>query len=59
MTTDGVLTIAALRRAYRSGALTPTALVELVLERLAGDDAHRVWISRFDATALRAQAHAL
>ena len=53
------LDIASLRRLYQSGELTPLALVEDLLARLAGEDSHAIWISRLDADALRACARAL
>lgn len=53
------LDIANLHRLYRSGALTPAGLVDFLLEKMAGEDTHRVWISRLDAEALRAYARAL
>ena len=53
------LDIAALRRRYQSGELTPLALVEDMLARMTGDDAHRIWISRIDADALRTYASKL
>ena len=57
MTSD--LDIATLRQRYQSGELTPLALVESLLDRLVGEDTHRIWISRLDADALRAYARAL
>jgi len=53
------LDIASLRRLYQSGELTPLALVEEILARMAGEDTHHIWISRLDADALRAYARAL
>lgn len=53
------LDIAHLRRLYAAGELTPLALVDDLLSRLSGDDAHCIWISRLDADALRAYAQAL
>ncbi|WP_310448341.1 allophanate hydrolase [Thiobacillus sp.] len=53
------LNIATLRRRYQSGDLTPLALVEDLLARMAGEDTHAIWISRLDAEALRAYARAL
>ena len=47
------LDIAALRRLYQSGELTPLQLVDELLARMAGEDSHRIWISRLDADALR------
>ncbi|MEW5965774.1 MAG: allophanate hydrolase [Pseudomonadota bacterium] len=54
MTSD--FTIPTLRQRYQSGELTPLALVDALLVRLAGEDTHRIWISRLDADALRAYA---
>lgn len=50
------LDLAALQAAYRTGELTPSALVENLLDRLeaAGDDG--VWIARAHPDALRARA---
>ncbi len=53
------LDIASLRRLYQSGELTPLALVEDLLARMAGEDSHAIWISRLDADALRAYAGSL
>jgi len=53
---NGSLDIANLRRLYQSGELTPLKLVEELLARMAGEDAHHIWISRLDAAALRAYA---
>ncbi len=53
------LDIANLRRLYQGGELTPIALVEELLERMGGEDAHKVWISRLDAESLRGYAKAL
>ena len=53
------LDIASLRRRYQSGELTPLALVEELLARMAGEDTHHIWISRLDADALRIYAQAL
>jgi allophanate hydrolase len=53
------LDIAILRQRYQSGELTPLALVEGLLDRMAGEDAHRIWISRLDADTLRAYARKL
>ncbi|HMA12903.1 MAG TPA: amidase family protein, partial [Steroidobacteraceae bacterium] len=53
------LDIATLRRLYQSGELTPLELVEDLLARMAGEDSHRVWISRLDAAALGAYARNL
>jgi allophanate hydrolase len=53
------LDIATLRQRYQSGELTPLALVEDLLARLAGEDTHHIWISRLDADALRVYARRL
>ncbi|MDP1924601.1 MAG: allophanate hydrolase [Thiobacillus sp.] len=53
------LDIATLRQRYQSGELTPLALVETLLARMAGEDSHAIWISRLDADALRAYASKL
>ncbi|OGU24188.1 MAG: allophanate hydrolase [Hydrogenophilales bacterium RIFOXYD1_FULL_62_11] len=53
------LDIATLRQRYQSGELTPLALVDDLLARLASEDGHHVWISRLDADALRAYASKL
>ncbi len=55
----GSLDIAALRSGYRNGTLTPSLVIERVLERVAarGDDA--VWIDRPDADVLRGTARRL
>ncbi|WP_214402948.1 allophanate hydrolase [Pseudonocardia lacus] len=52
------LDLAGLRDAYAAG-LRPAAVVEAVLERIAARGADAVWISRFDAAALRAEAAAV
>ncbi len=48
--------LAALAAAYRSGALTPTALVEGVLARIAARGDDKVWIHRLPRTDLLAIA---
>ena len=53
------LDIANLHSLYRTGELTPSELIDHLLERLGGEDSHHVWISRLDADALRAHARAL
>ena len=53
------LDIAALRRLYQSGELTPLGLVEELLARMAGEDTHHIWISRLDADGLRTYARNL
>ena len=54
-----VLSIAALRTAYESGALTPRAMLDEVLARVAAWRDPAVWISRFADEALYARADAL
>jgi len=46
------LSIAGLRAAYRSGALTPRALVESLLDRVAQTREYNAWIHVLDAAAL-------
>jgi len=53
------LDITTLRRRYQSGELTPGSMVESLLEHMADEDAHRIWISRLDAAALRTYARTL
>ena len=53
------LDIATLRRLYRTGELTPLALVEDLLDRMRVEDSHRIWIQRLDADTLRAYAKRL
>ncbi|QLQ03049.1 MAG: allophanate hydrolase [Thiobacillus sp.] len=53
------LDITTLRSLYQSGELTPLGLVEVLLARMAGEDAHHIWISRLDVDALRAYARNL
>ena len=53
------LDIANLRRLYQAGDLTPLALVDDLLGRMAGEDTHHVWISRLDPDALRSHARNL
>ena len=53
------LTIPALHTAYRDGRLTPTALVEALLERATQYPDHAIWITPPDAERLRARAKAL
>ncbi len=50
------LDIATLQSLYRAGKLTPRALVEDLIDRMSGEDAHRIWIHRLDADVLRAYA---
>jgi allophanate hydrolase len=54
-----VLSIASLSHAYRNGALTPTALVEMLWQRLESALAHGIWISRLPLAQLQAYAAAL
>lgn len=56
---EGSLDLSVLRAAYAAGTLTPTAVIEAVLARIAraGDDG--VWISRVAPDVLRAQAAVL
>jgi len=53
------LDIASLRRAYLAGGLSPVALLEEVLARLEGEDAHHIWIERLPREAVLAYARAL
>jgi allophanate hydrolase len=53
------LDIATLRHLYQSGKLTPLALVEDLLARMAGQDTHHIWISRLGADTLRDYARTL
>ena len=53
------LTISTLRRRYLAGELSPRMLMDELLEQMAGEDPHRIWISRLDAGALRTYARAL
>jgi allophanate hydrolase len=53
------LTIPALHAAYRRGELTPTALVNVLLQRSAEYPDHAIWISAPEAARLRARARAL
>jgi allophanate hydrolase len=54
-----MLDIATLRAGYAAGAFTPLDVVEDILRRIAEYPDRAVWISRVDADALRAAAHAL
>ena len=47
------LTLSALRAAYRSGSLTPQALVADIEQRCDGSAAHNIWIARLHAEQLR------
>ena len=53
------LTIPALHAAYRDGSLTPTALIDALLERAAQVPDHAIWITPPDAAWLHARAKAL
>ena len=53
------LDISNLRRLFRERALTPSALVEQLHERLAGDDAHCIWITRLTLDQLLGCTRAL
>ena len=53
------LDITTLRQRYQSGDLTPMALVDDLLDRMADEETHHIWISRLDADALRTYARAL
>ena len=57
MTLD--LSLHALSRDYRSGALTPPALVEKLIAKRRDYAAHHIWISQVEDDALRARARAL
>ncbi len=52
------LDIATLKAAYAAGTLTPTDLVEEILNRTC-DDPNRVWIHRLPASEIRAYAKSL
>jgi allophanate hydrolase len=51
-----LITLNTLRQQYRDGVLTPSALVESVLARIAGADRPEVWIARVPEADLRAAA---
>jgi allophanate hydrolase len=53
------LDLTSLSGAYRSGKLTPTALIEELLARRRRHTANNIWISEVDDDALRARAGAL
>jgi allophanate hydrolase len=53
------LQLSALRRAYLAGELTATALVDDIVERLAGHGDPALWITRVDDAALRRRASEL
>ena len=53
------LNIDALAQAYRTGALTPLALVELLIERRRATRSYNIWIREVDDDALRARAREL
>ena len=54
-----VLSIAGLSQAYRDGELTPTALVDMLWQRLESAPARGIWISRLPFERLLAYAAAL
>lgn len=54
-----VLSIASLSQAYKDGALTPTALVEMLWQRLESAPQRGVWISRLPFERLLAYAEVL
>lgn len=56
---DLSLDIVNLRRLYRERALTPSAFVTQLHTRLAGDDAHCIWITRLTRDQLLGYARAL
>ena len=56
---DVSLDITSLREAYRGGRLTPTAVIERVLSRIADRGEDGVWISRPDPEALLQSARRL
>jgi allophanate hydrolase len=56
---DQPFDIAALRRAYATGAMTPSAVVDLILARVAARGEDHVWIDPPDAAALHATARRL
>ena len=56
---DLSLDIANLSRLYREGTLTPTALVEQLHARIAGDDPRCIWITRLTLEQLLGYARAL
>jgi allophanate hydrolase len=53
------LNIDALAQAYRSGALTPLALVESLIEKRRATRSYNIWIREVDDDALRARAREL
>lgn len=53
------LDLPSLQAAYATGALTPRDMIELLLERTSGEDAHHVWIYRLSEETLFANADAL
>ncbi len=53
------LTLPTLQAAYRSGALTPSRLVEQLLQRSDESEGHAVWISPPDGLRLRERAREL
>ncbi|MFO7542790.1 MAG: allophanate hydrolase [Thiobacillus sp.] len=59
MNTPFSLDIVTLRQRYQSGDLTPLALVEDIMARMAGEDGHHIWIGHLDADTLRNYARGL
>ncbi len=53
------LDISTLHRLYRERTITPVQLVDIVQERIAGDDPHRVWITRLGREQMLVYARAL
>jgi allophanate hydrolase len=53
------LTIETLETAYRTGVLTPSQLVEMLIEARRGYSRHNIWISQVSDDALRARAREL
>jgi len=53
------LTIGTLANAYRSGALSPAALVEKLVVERRKHATHNIWISVVTDEALRARARAM
>ncbi len=50
------LSLETLHAGYRTGSLTPLALIEALLDRLTQPDTHHIWISRVPPEQLRAHA---
>jgi allophanate hydrolase len=53
------LDIASLRRSYASGALTPVAVMEVLVARLAAPGSEGIWIHRYSREQLLAAARAV